>query len=436
MPIELRIQTGARAGVRESFDKPLIAVGRHPASDLRFDSHGDLDVSTRHGEIRELDGRYSIHDAVSTNGTFVNGVRVPPGESTELRDNDVIRFGADGPLVSVRIGAGINSDVRRPTAERVAIAVREQTHRLRIAVVVTVVVLGGLAGGIFYTSSRASAERDAEIKRLLATNDKINRDFQTRLQGDTVLTNSLQRHNDSLTSAVRDARNAAQAAAASQALEESHVLQRKFTEMGLPAVREANDAAVALIATDIGGQSFESTGFSVSASGRIVTNRHVVSDSTGVRASTIGVKFANTRVWRRAHLVKMYDDPTVDLALIQIDDAGAPFPAVHEIASEMDSPVGSSIATIGFPLGTDLPMGGSGSDAVAKTSLSVGTVSKSVPGLLQIDAFATHGSSGSPVFDAHGRVVGVVSGAPKEAGGRIVFAVPSTQIKELMRSAK
>src|SRR5262245_45688733 len=105
MAIELRILGGARSGHTESFDKSVIAVGRHPLSDLRFDPKLDLDVSTRHGEIRAVDGRYSIYDAQSTNGTYVNGERVTPGGMRELRDNDVIMFGPEGPKVSVRIMA-------------------------------------------------------------------------------------------------------------------------------------------------------------------------------------------------------------------------------------------------------------------------------------------------------------------------------------------
>ena len=150
---------------------------------------------------------------------------------------------------------------------------------------------------------------------------------------------------------------------AEAALRRHNDLQRKFVEMGLPAVREANDAAVALISTEIGAQPFEATGFSVSTAGLIVTNRHVVVDSTGLRASKIrGEVRQHGRNWRRARLVKVADDPNVDLALIQVDDGGAPYPTIHGIANAMDAPVGSSIATIGYPLGTDLPMEGTGND--------------------------------------------------------------------------
>ena len=86
MLIELRIDSGARAGHVESFDKSVIAIGRHPMMDLRFDPKQDLDVSARHGEIRLVDGKYSIIDPASTNGkqTIAEATRIavaalPPG---------------------------------------------------------------------------------------------------------------------------------------------------------------------------------------------------------------------------------------------------------------------------------------------------------------------------------------------------------------------
>ena len=63
-------------------------------------------------------------------------------------------------------------------------------------------------------------------------------------------------------------------------------------------------------------------------------------------------------------------------------------------------------------------------------------MSKSVRDVLQIDSFASHGSSGSPVLDAHDHVIGVVSGGQKGTGGRIVFAVPSDRITELLKTAR
>jgi S1-C subfamily serine protease len=66
----------------------------------------------------------------------------------------------------------------------------------------------------------------------------------------------------------------------------------------------------------------------------------------------------------------------------------------------------------------------------------MGTVSRAIKDLLQIDSFASKGASGSPVFDSHGHVIGVVWGGQKDAGGRIVYAVPADRITELVRAGR
>jgi S1-C subfamily serine protease len=438
MPIELRILTGARAGQRESFDKPVVTVGRHPTCDMRFDAHQDLEVSTRHGEIRAEDGHYALYDTQSTNGTFVNGERLAPGGMRALHDGDVIGFGANGPTVSVGLSAAprasTTTEPRRrskpTTGERIAIAVKQQTRGLRIAVGASILLLGGLAATAFWWGRRGAAARDQELQRVVAEYNEASKTFETRLQSmsDTSVTNGLRRMNDSLLKTARDQRGA-DAASARRELARNRQTITAAADWA-PAVRAANNPGVVLILTDGLAQAVEGTGFSVGG-GLIVTNRHMVADSSG-KATHIGVKFADSRRWYHAHVARLPEDPETDLALLKIDEPGS-FPAVRGIASSVDTPVGGSIATIGFPLGTDLVMEGSGNDFAAKTSLNIGTVSKTTRSLLQIDAFATHGSSGEPVFDVHSHVIGVVYGGPEGGGGRIVYAVPAEAINALVR---
>ena len=82
----------------------------------------------------------------------------------------------------------------------------------------------------------------------------------------------------------------------------------------------------------------------------------------------------------------------------------------------------------GFPLGVDIGIEGTGFKGKARASLNPGTVSKLMERLTQIDAYAAQGSSGSPVFDARGIVVGVVYGGPTDAQGKIVYAVPPARL--------
>lgn len=456
MPITLRILSGARAGHTESFEKSVVSVGRHPLSDLRFDAERDLDVSTRHGELRGVEGRYTVVDNNSTNGTFVNGERVPSGASRELHDGDVIAFGAHGPTASVRISAdratpvgarateaiptpplGIaaqssqsSKPARRPTEERVAIAVAKQTRGLKVVLTIAIVFFAGVAATAYWLGHREAAASDARLQQIVATYEQSSLALQARLQGTgnaSVLIDNLQRERDSLVQLARTA-TGAQSAVMQHALERHESAARAMTELDPSAVSRANNAAIALIRSEFPARpTLEATGFAVAANGRMITNRHVV-NANGVRASRVLVKFADSDDWRRAHVVRVSEDATVDLAVLQLDDAPT-VPAVSGVASRIDAPVGAPIVSIGFPEGSDLPMDGTR----ATTSLTVGIVSKIVPDVVQIDSYASHGSSGSPVFDARGKVIGVIYGGEKGSNGRIVYAVPAPKILEILK---
>lgn len=453
MPIELRIQSGSRAGQTQSFEKSVIAVGRHPLSDLRFDPNIDIDVSTRHGEIRQLDNQYLIVDNESTNGTFVNGERLPRGGSRSLKTGDVIGFGNHGPTVAIAIASGrphaahlpdasaaasaaigasrtaaAESKTRVPTGERVAAAVRQQTRMLKIAMSIGVIAVLAVAGGLYWMGHREAAESEARLRAATAAYEETSKQLQSRLAStnDTALINTLTRQRDSLVRVAQSA-HGDQAVVVQQALKQHESFTRAIDEMNLPAVREANNRAVALIHSDIGGARIEATGFGVTPNGGVITNRHVVIDSAGNHAKRIVIKYADTDTWHAARIVRSYPVDGPDLALLQIEDAGA-YPVVKGVASSVGVPVGATIASLGYPLGSDTPMDG----PMARTTLTPGTVSKSIPDVLQIASYATHGSSGSPVFDARGQVVGVIYAGPKEAQGRIVYAVPAPHVVSLL----
>src|SRR5258708_35677502 len=184
MRIELRILSGARAGQTEVFDQPTILIGRKPSSDLRFDTHQDLDVSATHGEILERGGRFYVADRRSTNGTFVNGQ--PVKAETEIKDGDIIAFGENGPTVEVRAKGDPTgktpaiprtgpSRIVKPTVrsnlsthERVAVAVREQTRGSETMLVGSMLGLGGLAIAAYWFGHREASLQVAELTRLVA----------------------------------------------------------------------------------------------------------------------------------------------------------------------------------------------------------------------------------------------------------------------------
>jgi pSer/pThr/pTyr-binding forkhead associated (FHA) protein len=74
-----------------------LLLGRDPAESLVAAAFSQFDnVSRRHATVIVDDGGYAtIRDEHSTNGTFVNGDRVLPGNTVRLADGDLVRLGAD-----------------------------------------------------------------------------------------------------------------------------------------------------------------------------------------------------------------------------------------------------------------------------------------------------------------------------------------------------
>ena len=393
--LEIRILSGARAGQAERFDKPVIVIGRHPSVDLRFSPEQDLDVSTKHAEIRLTEGRYVLQDTGSTNGTFVNGRRIETNGTAVLREGDKLRFGAKGPEAIVVMEGVETAPVPRAakprsTEVRVAEAVRKQTAGLKMLMAVAVALLVVGIGAAYYMGARGRGGSDAQ---------QLNKPLP-----------------DSMRALLQRDRNGG----------DTTVLNR--VQMDLPAIHARNAPAIALIVSEINGKPFAGTGFAITPEGLLVTNRHNVRDESGHAATRLAVKFVNTKAWLHAKVVRVSDTGNDDLALVQMEEGG-PFPVVEGLSRGTTGvSEGNSVVTIGFPLAYDTPMEGEGNDFVAKSTLNPGTVSKRTSSVLQIDSYAAHGSSGSPVFDARGLVVGVVWGGPPEGAGRIVYAVPPDRL--------
>lgn len=78
---------GAVSGSRYLLDEDEITVGRDPCADILLD---DSTVSRSHAVFRRVNGAYSVIDAGSLNGTYVNRQRV---DQKQLNNGDEIMIG-------------------------------------------------------------------------------------------------------------------------------------------------------------------------------------------------------------------------------------------------------------------------------------------------------------------------------------------------------
>ncbi len=83
-----------------SYNQPLIAVGRNPATcQIVFDQKQWPTVSRQHAEFRLQNGRWVVSDSGSTYGTFLDGQLLK--EPTALRVHSRVQFGSGGPVLVV-----------------------------------------------------------------------------------------------------------------------------------------------------------------------------------------------------------------------------------------------------------------------------------------------------------------------------------------------
>ncbi len=68
----------------------LLRAGRLGSLEIVLD---DSSVSRRHAEVRFTDEAWLVRDLESTNGTYVNGVRISGGDQQPLRPRDIVQFG-------------------------------------------------------------------------------------------------------------------------------------------------------------------------------------------------------------------------------------------------------------------------------------------------------------------------------------------------------
>lgn len=83
----LHVEAGPAAGRKINLSAVSISMGRREGCDIVFN---DTSVSRRHALLELHRGRYTLTDAGSTNGTWVNGVKVT---SKVLEPGDVVTLG-------------------------------------------------------------------------------------------------------------------------------------------------------------------------------------------------------------------------------------------------------------------------------------------------------------------------------------------------------
>jgi len=183
-------------------------------------------------------------------------------------------------------------------------------------------------------------------------------------------------------------------------------------------IKKAEPSIVVILTYDQKGKRLgQGTGFFIAKNGDVISNHHVLQGASRSRVKlSSGEEYTVTRL--------AAEDPEGDLVRIAVD---IPEEKVTPLSISPATPrVGEKVVVIGTPLGLD-------------QTVSDGIVSaiREIPGfgkILQMTAPISPGSSGSPVLNMKGDVVGIATFL-LVAGQNLNFAVPAERISKMTASS-
>lgn len=166
------------------------------------------------------------------------------------------------------------------------------------------------------------------------------------------------------------------------------------------------------------------SGVIVSADGVIVTNHHVVKDSSEIRVALADRREFEARV--------LQSDRRTDLAILKIVDGAEAFPHL-EFADSDAVEIGDLVLAVGNPFGIGQTVTGGIVSALARTQLGVSDYRF----FIQTDAAINPGNSGGPLVDIDGRIIGINTAIYSRSGGSngIGFAIPSNMVRLVVEAA-
>ena len=427
MKVVVEILDGARASQRLTFDAPrTVRFGRHPDNEVAFDAHADRDASSRHAELRLSLGGYRMFDLGSANGTIVDGRRLGT-DGVSIESGAEVRFGAAGPRcyigvlaegavvpetlyrtepqadasvgsvgpltpatpVSARkFGAGTVAGIVDEALRRARTAGRRQGVSIAVAVAVA-------AAGVGAASALLMRGRPAAMKKELA------------------------------------ALVAAQAGAGDA---ERTRLQQKIDKLaerlgrGVEIAKLNRGMVYLVVARAASGPDGFCTAFAAT-SNRLLTNAHCVQLADELRRKGAKIEIvpngggparAVVRWKKAAGFHASSTQIGTDVGWLEIEGelpahvTLAPKEAIDKIAA------GDTMSTYGFPgrlADTGAPEATYVTGVIGRvTTLDGRPGGAAEQQLLQHSAFTSAGTSGSPLFDAEGRVIGINAGGYLDEG--------------------
>jgi S1-C subfamily serine protease len=181
------------------------------------------------------------------------------------------------------------------------------------------------------------------------------------------------------------------------------------------------------------------SGFVYDKQGHIITNNHVVGDAkivdvTFVDGNRYTAKVVGSDIYSDIAVLQIMQNTTAQQQQLQKQYQTSTLKPLH-IGNSSMLEVGDQVIAIGNPFGLSGTLTTGIVSAIGRILPAAAASGFSIPNVIQTDAPIGPGSSGGPLLNIQGQVVGMsTAGIPSIVGGGIGFAIPSNTITKLVPS--
>jgi S1-C subfamily serine protease len=178
-------------------------------------------------------------------------------------------------------------------------------------------------------------------------------------------------------------------------------------------VKYVSPSVVTIVVYDNTGAEFAfGSGFFI-GSGKVLTNAHVIEGAYSAKVRTLLKTYQDVTITKR--------DDDLDLAVLAVQSVGEP---IISLAEDSDLHAGQRVLAIGNPEGLERTV----SDGIISAVRNSGGVQE-----IQITAPISDGSSGGPLLNMQGLVIGVTY-AGYDEGQNLNFAIGIDTVKRFLRT--
>ena len=208
--------------------------------------------------------------------------------------------------------------------------------------------------------------------------------------------------------------------------------QSQQPDLDLRFVESTHRRALAVLHIEYSSGSVATgTAFAVRKDGLLATSAHLLTAPDGSKARRMAVQFADSRQAWPARMLRVSADN--DLALIKVDNIRGDVHVIPDYAAgTVRVQGGARVAIVGFPSGGEVKESTVQQNSLRRPILTMGVVTRVSPKEIELLGAGAPGSSGSPVFDQYGVLVGIVFGGRGSGTGHTLLATPVRVLYQLL----